>query len=196
MEDVETFFSPFLKHFDCSENSLEFIRQFLTAEYYIRSKSVFWEIWRVLYRAVVERGIGWNDDVLQAYLLADYLSPTETYDFNDANLWLYDNAVNDFADSPATIYAIAQNLTTFASNYVEKGIEWLYNIVSAHPNISLRNRKKNVISNMEIFVGCVVRKNRAGIRGNKKMKDKLITILTFMVERESVQAFMLRDMIA
>ncbi len=196
VEDVETFFSPFLKHFDCSENSLEFIRQFLTAEYYIRSKSVFWEIWRVLYRAVVERGIGWNDDVLQAYLLADYLSPTETYDFDDTNLWLYDNAVNDFADSPATIYAIAQNLTTFASNYVEKGIEWLYNIVSAHPNISLRNRKKNVISNMEIFVGCVVRKNRAGIRGNKKIKDKLITILTFMVERESVQAFMLRDMIA
>ena len=49
---------------------------------------------------------------------------------------------------------------------------------------------------MEIFVGCVVRRNRATIRRNKKMKDRLIAILTFMVERESVQAFMLRDMIA
>ena len=49
---------------------------------------------------------------------------------------------------------------------------------------------------MERFIGEVIRKNRSEVRKDKSKKSKLITILTFMVERNSVQAFMLRDTIA
>ena len=83
-----------------------------------------------------------------------------------------------------------------ASRYVEKGIEWLYEIVSKYPEIKLRDRESNTIFYMERFIGGFVRKNRSDIRKNKKQKNMLVTILTFMVERNSVQAYMLRDMIA
>ena len=83
-----------------------------------------------------------------------------------------------------------------ASKYIDKGIEWLYEITSNHPMINLRDREANTIFYMERFIGKVVRKNRNEIRKNKRTKNMLVTILTFMVERNSAQAFMLRDMIA
>ena len=49
---------------------------------------------------------------------------------------------------------------------------------------------------MEKFIGNIVRRNRPEIRKDKNKKAKLITILTFMVERNSIEGFMLRDMIA
>ena len=83
-----------------------------------------------------------------------------------------------------------------ASKYIDKGIEWLYVITSNHPTINLCDRETNTIFYMERFIGKVVRKNRNEIRKNKRTKNMLVTILTFLIERNSVQAFMLRDMIA
>ena len=41
-----------------------------------------------------------------------------------------------------------------------------------------------------------VRSKRQVIRQNRELRKKIVCILTFMVERSSVQAYMLRDMIA
>lgn len=136
--------------------------------------------------------------MLQAYLLADYLSipeVTEWHSFSSENFWLYDNVVRDCGDSPATIFAIAKSMNYIASRYVDKGVEWLYEITSKHPAINLHGRERNTIFYMERFIGGFVRKNRSKIRKNKQKKEMLVTILTFMVERNSVQAFMLRDFI-
>lgn len=198
-ENVKSFLSPFLEYINCDDHSLDFIRQFILVENEIQHKDVFWEIWNTIYETIIEKGIGWNDGVLQGFLLADYqcaLEISEWHSFNQDNLWLYDNAVRDCANSPATIYAIAKNLNYFASRYVDKGIEWLYAIVSKHPDIRLRDRERNTIFYMEKFIGNIVRRNRTEIRKDKNKKAKLVVIITFMVERNSVEGFMLRDMIA
>lgn len=198
-EDIKSFLAPFMEYLNCDDHSLDFIRQFILVENEIQQKDVFWEIWNTLYETIIGKGIGWNDEVLQGFLLADYqcaLEIREWHSFNHDNLWLYDNAVIDCSNSPATIYAIAKNLNYFASRYVDKGIEWLYAIVSKHPDIRLRDRERNTIFYMEKFIGNIVRGNRSEIRKDKNKKAKLVVILTFMVERNSVEGFMLRDMIA
>lgn len=69
-------------------------------------------------------------------------------------------------------------------------------MISKHPSIDLRGREPDTIFYMERFIGKVIRKNRSEIRKDKSKRSKLIAILSFMVERNSVQAFMLRDDIA
>ena len=196
--NIEAFLAPFIKYLDCDSNSLEFIRQFVRAENELKRTTEFWEIWHLLYKPIIKKSIGYNDDVLQAYLLADYLSipeVTEWHSFGSENFWLYDNVVRDCGDSPATIFAIAKSMNYIASRFVDKGVEWLYEITSKHPAINLHGRERNTIFYMERFIGGFVRKNRSKIRKNKQKKEMLVTILTFMVERNSVQAFMLRDFI-
>lgn len=198
-ENIRPFLTPFIECLNCNDYSLDFIRQFILVENEIQQKDSFWETWKILYETIVEKGLGWNDGVLQGFLLADYqcaLEIGEWHSFNHDNLWLYDNATRDFCNSPATIYSIAKNLNYFASRFVDKGIEWLYAIVSKHPEIRLRDRERNTIFYMEKFIGNIVRGNRPEIRKDKNKKAKLITILTFMVERNSIEGFMLRDMIA
>lgn len=198
-EDIEAFLSPFIEYLDCDRNSEDFICQFVYAENEFRKTQVFWKVWQILYNPIVENCIGYNNMVLQSFLLADNLFSPKTqewHSFNDDNLWLYDNIVRDCGNCPATIYSIARNMNYIASKYIDKGIEWLYEITSNHPMINLRDREANTIFYMERFIGKVVRKNRNDIRKNKSTKNMLVTILTFLVERNSVQAFMLRDMIA
>ena len=198
-ECMQAFLTPFIEHLDCDSNSVDFIGQFIAAEHELQKTSAFWTVWQILYDTVVKNCSGYNDNVLQTYLMAnDLFTPRarEWHSFDHNSFWLYDNIVRDRGNSAATIYAIARNMNYIASRYVEKGIEWLYEIVSKYPEIKLRDRESNTIFYMERFIGGFVRKNRSDIRKNKKQKNMLVTILTFMVERNSVQAYMLRDMIA
>ena len=198
-ECMQAFLAPFIEHLDCDSNSVDFIGQFIAAEHELQKTSAFWTVWQLLYDTVVKNCSGYNDSVLQTYLMAnDLFTPRarEWHSFDHNSFWLYDNIVRDRGNSAATIYSIARNMNYIASRYVEKGIEWLYEIVSKYPEIKLRDRESNTIFYMERFIGGFVRKNRSDIRKNKKQKNMLVTILTFMVERNSVQAYMLRDMIA
>lgn len=79
---------------------------------------------------------------------------------------------------------------------MEEGIEWMYAITSNCPNLELRERELNTIFYMDSFLGKYVRMNRQAIKRDIEKKRRIVNILTFMVERNSVQAYMLRDMIA
>ena len=199
IDRIEAFLSPFIEHLDCNTNSKDFICQFVYAEDELQKTQAFWEVWQILYKPIVDNCIGYNNMVLQSFLFADDIFAPKTrewHSFNDANLWLYDNIIRDCGGCPATLYSIARNMNYIASRYIDKGIEWLYEITSRHPMMNLCDREANTIFYMERFLGEMVRKNKKEIRKNKTKRDKLVAILTFLVERNSVQAFMLRDMIA
>ena len=199
-ENLRAFLAPFIEHLNCDRNCADFIRELIRAEIALRSGAQFWAIWRYFYNKVLARCVDHHGEVLQVYLLADRLSTPEMlewHSFDDNNsLWLYDNASRDCGDSATTMYSIARNLNYFARKFESKGIEWLYAMVSKYPSIDLRGKESDTIFYMERFIGEVIRKNRSEIRKDKSKKSKLMTILTFMVEKNSVQAFMLRDIIA
>ena len=198
-EDLRAFLAPFIEHLNCDRNCADFIRELVSAEIALKSGTQFWVIWRYFYNKVLARCVEHHGEVLQVYLLADRLSTPETlewHSFDDNSLWLYDNASRDCGYSATTMYSIARNLNYFARRFESKGVEWLYAMVSKYPSIDLQGKESDTIFYMERFIGEVIRKNRSEIRKDKSKKSKLIIILTFMVERNSVQAFMLRDMIA
>lgn len=196
---IESFLAPFIDCIDCNENCVDFIRAFVRAEDNLTKPVEFWKIWQILYSPIIEKGIGKNYDVLVVYLLADSLSAPETklwHSFDSNNFWLYNDIIRDCGYYPSTLYAIAKNLNYFASTFVDMGVEWLYKITTKYPTLNMRDKERSTIIYMEMFMGRFIRKNRSEIRKNKIKKSMLVAILTFMVERNSVQAFMLRDLIA
>lgn len=197
-EDLRAFLAPFIEYLNCDRNCADFIRALVRAENDLKKGSQFWAIWRYLYKEILARCVDHHGEVLQAYLLADRLSAPETqewHSFDNNSLWLYDNASKDCGNLATTMYSVARNLNYFACRFECKGIEWLYTMVSNHPSINLQRKESDTIFYMERFIGGIIRKNRSVVRKDKSKRLKLITILTFMIERNSTQAFILRDMI-
>lgn len=94
------------------------------------------------------------------------------------------------------MFSIAKSLNGLASDYIEQGIDWLFRIVQQHSSIELRDYQSNTIFYLEKLFNKYIRKNRMIIRGDNIKKRKIIDILSFMVERESVQAYVLREYLA
>ena len=116
--------------------------------------------------------------------------------FKKENIWLFDKLSADCGHEPVVVYSIAKSLNGLASDFFESGINWLYRIASKHSSIKLRDYQSSTIFYMEKLFNNYIRKNRMTIRRDNIKKQKIIDILSFMVERESVQAYMLREFLA
>ncbi|WP_182021347.1 ATP-binding protein [Bacteroides intestinalis] len=195
---VEQFISPCFKYLDGGSNAVYFVRAFVHEENIMNRPNIFWKVWELLFDNVMSND-KYCDEMTITYLLADQLSMPETkewHSFNDSNFWLYDKAVVNYGNNPSVVFSISKSLNYIAAKYPEKGIDWLFEIMSTHSDIDLGRHANNIVFYLERFMNSYVRSKRQVIRQNRELRKKIVCILTFMVERSSVQAYMLRDMIA
>lgn len=198
IEDIEGYILPLLGSINGERNTEYLLLELIYTEDRLNKPKNFWHVWKLLYKTVIERGVWYNGRVLGIYMLSDHMALEEGkwHSFNKENTWLFDKLSTDCGHEPIVLFSIAKSLNGLASDYIEQGIEWLFRIVQNHSSISLRDYQSNTIYYMEKIFGKYIRKNRMLIRSNNIKKQKIIDILSFMVERESVQAYMLREYLA
>ena len=198
INDIETYISPILNSIDGDINTEYLLLEFIYTEDRLNKPVSFWHVWKLLYKVVSEHGVWYNGHVLGIYMLSDHraLAEGKWHSFNKDNIWLYDKLSIDLGQEPVAIYSIAKSLSGLASDFLEHGIDWLYRCVHTHPLIELRDYESNTIYYMEKLFNKYIRNNRMTIRRDNVKKQKIIDILSFMVERESVQAYMLREYLA
>lgn len=196
--DIQVYLDPFIKELNENDHSALFIQSIIFTEDKLRKNDAFWKIWELLYSCVLAEGRYYDGEVLGTYLFAgNYIGKAkEWHSLNKENIWVFDRITKDCGGIPVVLYSVAKNMNYLTSRFKEKGIEWMYAITSNYPDLELRGRESNTIFYMESFLGKYVRINRHAIKRDKEKRDKFVNILTFMVERNSVQAYMLRDMIA
>ena len=198
INDIETYISPILNSIDGDINTEYLLLEFIYTEDRLNKPVSFWHVWKLLYKVVSEHGVWYDGHVLGIYMLSDHrtLAEGKWHSFNKDNIWLYDKLSTDLGQEPVVIYSIAKSLNGLASDFLEHGIDWLYRSVHTHTSIELRDYESNTIYYMEKFFNKYIRNNRMTIRRDNVKKQKIIDILSFMVERESVQAYMLREYLA
>ena len=78
-----------------------FISEFVTAATEIQDRSLFWNIWHMLYTPILSIKEGrYKDKIIEEYLLAgEYQNVRQWYDLKD-NLWLYENIAKDLGNTP------------------------------------------------------------------------------------------------
>lgn len=195
--DIQVYLDPFIREFNGNDHSALFIQSVIFTEDKLRKNDAFWKIWESLYSCVLAEGRYYGGEVLGTYLFAgNYMGKAkEWHSLNKENLWVFDRMSKDCVDSPVVLYSIAKNMNYLTSRFMEEGIEWMYAITSNCPNLELRERESNTIFYMDCFLGKYVRMNRQAIKRDIEKKSKIVNVLSFMIERNSVQAYMLRDMI-
>ena len=172
-----------------------FLMAILSAENILRRKETFWKLWTLFYPRIVASKYGYADEVICTYLLASRMPLDESghwHSFEAQNKWIYARASNDIGHLPIVLYCIARALNEVASDYMRDGVEWVYSVVHAHPEMVIADQPDTMLYLERAFYGYVLQ-HRKEIRRDKELRNMIMEILTFMAERESVLAYKLRE---
>lgn len=200
--EIDIYLKPFVDSFSSTEETASFIEELVSAEDHLNNYEQFWHIWGILYPKIKElcnnpRGYHLKQIIIY-YLLAWRWWPEgieEWRSLKSENSSLYFNASKDFGHISSVLYSIARVLNSIGTNFKEEGIEWLHLIVSNNSSLNLEDLESNTLYYLEKFLRKYIFLNRQRIKEEIRLKNKVILILDFMIERGSVHGYLLRESI-
>jgi hypothetical protein len=88
---------------------------------------------------------------------------------------------------------LAKSLNNVASRYLIPGIAWLSGMLSCNKVLWTAELEENTIYYLESLVRKYVYMERERIRRTKQLKEEILVILEFLVEKGSVVGYMTRE---
>lgn len=200
--EIDVFLKPFIDSFSSTEETASFIAELVSAEDYLNKYQQFWYVWNSLYPKIKElcvnpRGYHLKEIIIN-YLLAWrwWREGIEAWrSLKSENLSLYANASKDIGNIPSVLYSIVKVLNSIGSNFKDDGIDWIYIIVSTNRTLNLDDLESNTLYYLEKFLRKFIFINRQKIKEEIRLKNKIIPILDFMIERGSIHGYLLRESI-
>jgi len=200
--EINIFLNPFIDSFSSTEETASFIGEIVSAEDYLKNYKQFWHIWNNLYPKIKElcnspRGYHLKEIIIN-YLLAWRWwreDIEEWHSLKNENLSLYDNASKEIGHIPSVLYSISKVLNSIGTNFKNEGIDWIYTIVSNNSSLHLDDLESNTLYYLERFLRKFIYINRQKIKEEIRLKNKIIPILDFMIERGSIHGYLLRESI-
>jgi len=200
--EIDNLLKPFVDSFSSTEETASFIGELVNAEDYLNKYEQFWHIWNNLYPKIKElcltpRGYHLKEIIIN-YLLAWRWwreGIEEWRSLKKENLSLYTNASKEIGNIPAVLYSVVKVLNSIGTNFKDEGIDWIYTIVSNNKSLHLDDLESNTLFYLEKFLRKFVFINRQKIKEEIKLKNKVIPILDFIIERGSIHGYLLRESI-
>lgn len=200
--EISIFLQPFIDSLASTEETAFFLEEIVLAQDQLNRYEQFWYIWQSLYseiRRLCDNPNGYDlEQVVINYLLAwkwwrEGLD--EWHSLKRDSLMIFENASKDMGHVPPVLYSIARLLNTVGAHFEDNGIDWIHNIVSKNNSLKLDDLESNTIYYLEKFIRKFVFLNRQRIKEEIRLKNKVIPILNFIIERGSVHGYLLRESI-
>lgn len=202
-QDIPDYLKPFLDGFNGSEPIAELFDQFILAEDRLDTYEKFWRVWILFYEKMVALckdgdGYGYLDRIIKSYLFAQILweeSATDWHTFKDSDSHFFSSIARNIGHCPSTLYSLAKSLNNVASRYLNPGIAWLSGMLACNKELWTAKLEENTIYYLESLVRKYIYKERERIRKTKQLKEEVLVILEFLVEKGSVVGYMSRESI-
>lgn len=202
LTDIEEFFNPFIIEFYPTEEAASFIAELISAEDNQKNYEQFWYIWNCFYPKIKDVSTNprnyYLKEVLINYLLAWRWwreGIEEWHSLKKESLCLFENASKDLGNIPSVLYSVARVVNTIGSKFKEDGIDWIYTITSNNKSLVLGDLESNTLYYLEKFTRKYIYISKETIKKELRLKNKIIPILDFMIERGSIQGYLLRESI-
>ncbi|MCT2197630.1 hypothetical protein M3G15_21195, partial [Paenibacillus sp. p3-SID1389] len=201
--EIDKFLKPFLNSFSTTDETASFIGELVNAEEYLNRYDQFWYIWGLLYPKIKELCINhphnyYLKDIVINYLLAWKWWREEIEEWHSLkteNSSFYAKASKELGNIPAVLYSIVRVLNTIGTNFKDDGIVWIYTIVSNNRDLILGDLESNTLYYLERFLRKYIYNNRQNIKREIRLKNIIIPILDFIIERGSIHGYLLRESI-
>ena len=200
-EDIKGYIKPFIENFTEFEYSADLFSEFVSVEDEIQQYEEFWTVWKLFYDVVVKMSQEkWQrhnvDAIIHNYLLAwQHWKKTakQWHSLKDREKVFFKKVTDDMGHHPAVLYSISKLLNEIGSGFIDDGIVWLSDMLKKNKNLKTEDLEVNTIYYMENLVRNYAFHKRREIKTNHALKEWMITILDFLIEKASVTAYLIRE---
>ena len=200
-EEIQEYLKPFIDNFNGSESIADLFKEFISAEDYLNSYENFWEVWDLFKNKVMglcKKGdkYWYVDKIVKSYLFAHNPwkeTATEWHTLKSENKRFFKETSQKIGHCPSVLYAISKLLNDIGSSYLNDGISWVSYMLQNNKNLVSVKIETNTVYYLENFVKKYIYGNREKIKKTKKLKQEVLIILYFLIEKGSVIGYMLRE---
>lgn len=200
-KEIQDYLKPFLDNFNSSEAIADLFKEFIYAEDYLNSYEKFWEAWnlfedKIIYLCKDGDKHWYVDKIVKSYLFAQNLwkeTASEWHTFKDENKRFFKKMSEKIGHCPSALYAISKLLNDIGSSYLNDGVSWISDILQSNNDLLNAKLETNIIYYLENLARKYIYKNREKIKKTKRLKQEVLIILNFLIEKSSVVGYMLRE---
>jgi len=202
-EEIQEYLKPFLDNFGGYESIADLFKQFVSAEDHLNSYENFWQVWELFKNKIIDlckKGDRYSyiSRIVKSYLFAENPwkeTATDWHTLKDKNKRFFKNISEKIGHCPSCLYAISKLLNDVGSPYLNDGVSWISNILQNNRNLLSEKLETNTIYYLENLVRKYVYESREKIRKSIKLRQDVLNILDFLIEKGSVIGYMSREYI-
>jgi hypothetical protein len=200
-QEASEYLKPFLDNFNGSETIAELFEQFILAQDRQDNYKEFWHVWTLFFEKVITLckdgdGYWYVDRIIKSYLFAQTQwkeSATDWHTFKDGNSKFFADAVKNMGHCPSTLFSLAKSLNNVADRFMNSGISWLSDMLTSNKNLWTDKLTTDTLYYLENLVRKYIYKEREKIRMTRQLKEEVLLLLDFLIERGSVVGYILRE---
>lgn len=202
-KDIAKYMQPFIDGFNWSEVISDLLKEFIYAEDSLNKYDNFWCVWNLFETKINELDNNkishyCKDDVVKSYLLASTLWNQNAQEWNslkDKDRRFFKLTSEKLGHLPCVLFSITKLLNGIGSRYLKDGIGWISHMLSNNENLATDKLESDTLFYLENVVRKYIFDNHDEIKKRKILKDEVIVILNFLIERGSSLGYMLRERI-
>lgn len=194
--DLEKYIQPFVNNYSVSDEMASFFEQMIYAEDKTERYEQFWIIWESFYSKIIENASipNYNQSkVIHNYLLAWNNwknTAVNWHSLKEKEKIFYKKIVKDLGNHPSVLDSIAKFLNEIGTEFLNEGVFWISDMI-------IRNMNSKLETNTVFYIEKLTRKyiylNRNKVKTEIKIKNKILIVLNFLIERGSVNAYLVRE---
>lgn len=200
LQTIEIFAKPFVEFLTDTNESVYFLQEVIFTQDKLNKYEEFWKIWNIFYSSIInlcKTGRGrYTTELVQTYLLAGKNWNSESRDWHslkNREKMFYQKIVNDIGNSPSVLYSISKNLNGIASIFLNDGIKWLSEIIDKQNYTGNSQLEENTVFYLENLIRKYIYLNREKVKKDIRVKKQVLIILNFLIQKTSVNAYLLRE---
>ncbi len=198
--EIQAYLKPFVNHFSSTDNTANFFKEVISVEDQLNNYEEFWIIWDAFYENIVkvckDKNSYYTKEIVRNYLLAYPYWREETKEWHtlrDREKLFYQKVVRDMGHQVSVLYSISKVLNDIGRNFIEEGIVWISSILRNNPNFNVDELEAYTVYYIESIIRRYTLTERQRIKTTPWVKDNVLVILNFLVERGSIAGYLLRE---
>lgn len=200
-DKICAYLQPFIDNFSNSRDMAQLFQEFISVEDILNHYDEFWIVWNAFYDCVVktykkQASSYYSNELIHNYLLAwPYWKKgiREWHTLKEREKGFYKKISEDIGHHPSVLYSISKVLNEIGSSFIDDGVVWISNILQNNPQYISTELETNTVYYIENIMRRFILINRERIKATLSLKNQVIVILNFLIEKGSTTGYLLRE---
>jgi hypothetical protein len=202
-QEINNYLAPFITNFNNTEPMANLFKELISQQDKLLKYDNFWNTWNLFFKSIVDlcktqSSYWYTDQIVKSYLFAHTPwreEAKEWHSLRENNKIFFKKIAENIGHSPEVLYSIAKLLNGIGSKYLNQGIMWISGMLRDNKSLWSDKLDNDTVYYLERDMRKFIFLNREQIRRTKQLKQDVLLVLDFLIEKGSVTGYMLRESI-